>query len=43
MDCLEQRGIVGPSLGPGPREILVDSLGDDDDAAPDSAEAAPAS
>ncbi|NLF16433.1 MAG: DNA translocase FtsK, partial [Lentisphaerae bacterium] len=48
MDCLEQRGIVGPSLGPGPREILVDSLGDDDGAEdagdePDSAEAAPAS
>jgi len=25
MDCLEERGIVGPSLGAGPREILVDS------------------
>jgi len=26
MECLEQRGIIGPSLGAGPREILVDSL-----------------
>jgi S-DNA-T family DNA segregation ATPase FtsK/SpoIIIE len=25
MDCLEQRGIVGPSLGAGPREIFGDA------------------
>jgi S-DNA-T family DNA segregation ATPase FtsK/SpoIIIE len=35
MDCLEQRGIVGPSLGVGPREILVDAPA----AAPESDEA----
>ena len=25
MDCLEQRGIIGPNLGAGPREILCDA------------------
>jgi S-DNA-T family DNA segregation ATPase FtsK/SpoIIIE len=25
MDCLEQRGVIGPSLGAGPREILADT------------------